>query len=155
MGSMKKEFCSHDSCSLRLSHWASYLQEMMTTKITPQSANCSTSPWPISLPESLPVSHSRILHETVSFSPIPATQLHDIISILSNYPSTLPLHSDFRVFLSPQMSHLLFYCYKDTMTKAVLKESINLGLAYSFRWWIYYHHVREHCGMQEDMVLEQ
>jgi hypothetical protein len=34
------------------------------------------------------------------------------------------------------------------------KESISLGLAYSFRGLVHYHHVRDHDGMQADMMLE-
>jgi hypothetical protein len=30
-----------------------------------------------------------------------------------------------------------------------------LGLVYSFRGLVYYHHVRKHASMQGDMVLEK
>jgi hypothetical protein len=42
------------------------------------------------------------------------------------------------------------------MTKATLiKENIELGLAYSFRDLVYYHHGGKHGGRQADMVLEE
>ena len=42
------------------------------------------------------------------------------------------------------------------MTMATLiKESISLGLAYSFRGLVHYHHGKKYGGMQADMVLEK
>ena len=42
------------------------------------------------------------------------------------------------------------------MTKATLiKENISLGLAYSFRGSVHYHHGGKHDSMQADMVLEK
>ena len=42
------------------------------------------------------------------------------------------------------------------MTMATLiKDNIELGLAYSFRGLVHYHHGRKHGGMQADMVLEE
>ena len=42
------------------------------------------------------------------------------------------------------------------MTKATLtKANIELGLAYSFRGLVHYHHGRKHGSMQADMVLEK
>ena len=42
------------------------------------------------------------------------------------------------------------------MIKATLiKENISLGLAYSFRGSVHYHHGRKHGSMQADMVLEK
>jgi hypothetical protein len=42
------------------------------------------------------------------------------------------------------------------MTSATLiKENISLGLAYSFRGLVSYHHSRKHGSMQADMVLEK
>ena len=42
------------------------------------------------------------------------------------------------------------------MTKATLiKENIELGLAYSFRGLVHYHHGGKHGCMQADMVLEK
>jgi hypothetical protein len=41
------------------------------------------------------------------------------------------------------------------MTKATLmKENISLGLAYSFRGLVHYHHSGKHGNVQADMVLE-
>jgi hypothetical protein len=43
-----------------------------------------------------------------------------------------------------------------TMTDATLiVENIPLGLAYSFRGSVHYHHGRKHGGMQADMVLQE
>ena len=42
------------------------------------------------------------------------------------------------------------------MTKATLiKENIELGLAYSFRDLAYYHHGGKHSRVQADLVLEK
>jgi hypothetical protein len=42
------------------------------------------------------------------------------------------------------------------MTKATLrKKNISLGLAYSFRGSVRYHHGGKHSSMQADMVLEK
>ena len=42
------------------------------------------------------------------------------------------------------------------MTKATLiKANISLGLAYSFRGSVHYHHVRKHGSVQADMRLER
>jgi hypothetical protein len=42
------------------------------------------------------------------------------------------------------------------MTKATLiKENIELGLAYSFGGLVHYHHGGKHGSMQADMVLEE
>jgi hypothetical protein len=42
------------------------------------------------------------------------------------------------------------------MTKATLiKENISLGLAYSFRGSVHYHHGGKHDSMQADTVLEK
>jgi hypothetical protein len=42
------------------------------------------------------------------------------------------------------------------MTKATLmKENINLELAYSFTGFVYYYHGRDRGGMQADMRLEK
>jgi hypothetical protein len=43
------------------------------------------------------------------------------------------------------------------VTKATLiKENIyNVGLAYSFRGSVHYHHGRKHGSLQADMVLEE
>jgi hypothetical protein len=35
-----------------------------------------------------------------------------------------------------------------------IKESISLGLAYSFRDLVYYHHGRKHGNEQSDMMLD-
>jgi hypothetical protein len=41
------------------------------------------------------------------------------------------------------------------MTKATLiKANILLGLAYSFRGLVHYHHGRKHGNVQTDMVME-
>jgi hypothetical protein len=41
------------------------------------------------------------------------------------------------------------------MTKtSLIKENINLRLAYSFRGSVHYHHGRKHGTMQADLVLE-
>jgi hypothetical protein len=37
----------------------------------------------------------------------------------------------------------------------LIKDNIELGLAYSFRGLVHYHHCRKHGGMQADMVLEE
>jgi len=41
-----------------------------------------------------------------------------------------------------------------TMT-TLIKENISLGLAYSFRGSVHYHHGRKHGSVQADMVLEK
>ena len=42
------------------------------------------------------------------------------------------------------------------MTKATLtKENISLGLAYSFRCPVHYHHGGKHRGFQTDLSLEE
>ena len=42
------------------------------------------------------------------------------------------------------------------MTKAILiKKNIYLGLAYSFRGLVYYHHGGKHGSVQVNMVLER
>jgi hypothetical protein len=41
------------------------------------------------------------------------------------------------------------------MTKATLKDNIELGLAYSFRGSVYYHHGGKCGSMQADIVLEE
>jgi hypothetical protein len=42
------------------------------------------------------------------------------------------------------------------MTTAILiKEMIKLGLVYSFRSLVHYHHGKEQGSMQADMVLER
>ena len=42
------------------------------------------------------------------------------------------------------------------MTKATLiKDNIQLGLAYRFRGSVHYHHSRKHSSIQADMVLEE
>ena len=41
-----------------------------------------------------------------------------------------------------------------TMT-ALIKENIKLGLAYSFRGLVYYHHGKKHGSAQADTVLEK
>jgi hypothetical protein len=42
------------------------------------------------------------------------------------------------------------------MTKTpLIKESISLGLAYSFRGLVRYHHGRKHGGVQADIVPEK
>ena len=42
------------------------------------------------------------------------------------------------------------------MTMATLiKDNTLLGLAYSFRGAVYYHHDREHDSIQADMMLEE
>ena len=38
-------------------------------------------------------------------------------------------------------------------TSTFIKDSIYLGLAYSFRGSVYYHHGRKHGSVQADMVL--
>ena len=44
----------------------------------------------------------------------------------------------------------------DTMTKATLiKENISLGLAYSFRDLVHYHHGGKHSGIPADMDVEK
>jgi hypothetical protein len=45
---------------------------------------------------------------------------------------------------------------RDTTTKATLiKANIYLGLAYTFRGSVHYHHGRKHGSMQVNMVLEK
>jgi hypothetical protein len=44
----------------------------------------------------------------------------------------------------------------DTLTKATLiKDNIYLGLAYSFRGSVHYHHGRTHGSVQADTALEE
>ena len=40
-------------------------------------------------------------------------------------------------------------------TAALIKENISLGLTYSFRGSVHYHHGGKHGGMQADVVLER
>ena len=40
-------------------------------------------------------------------------------------------------------------------TATLIKENISLGLAYSFRGLVHYHHGRKHGSVQADMVLEK
>jgi hypothetical protein len=40
-------------------------------------------------------------------------------------------------------------------SNSFIKERISLGLAYSFRGLVHYHHGRKHGSMQVDMVLEK
>ena len=40
-------------------------------------------------------------------------------------------------------------------TVTLRKENIYLGLPYSFRGYVHYHHGKEHDSMRADMVLEK
>jgi hypothetical protein len=40
-------------------------------------------------------------------------------------------------------------------TEILIKENISLGLAYSFRGSVHYHHGGKHGSMQADIVLQR
>jgi hypothetical protein len=40
-------------------------------------------------------------------------------------------------------------------TATLIKENISLGLVYSFRGSVHYHHGRKHGGVQADILLEK
>jgi len=60
--------------------------------------------------------------------------------------------------LVPTFVLVKFFHFKkeDTMTKAMLtNDNIELGLAYSFKYLVHYHHGRKHGSLQSYMVLEE
>lgn len=65
----------------------------------------------------------------------------------SKHVCVVSTYSWLRVFIAVKTEH-------DRYNNSYKKKTFNVGLAYSIRGAVYYHHDKKHGSMQAEMVLE-